>query len=142
VFQYYNAKRKETSFTAKQVQQWDARYDQLAEFTHTHGHCLVPFKDDANLPLGNWVSKQCRDFVKGIMDPGRKQRLDQLGFAWTLEGDSQKVPICVTLPPPPVNPLTNAHMNGTRQAAMESGYLTAEQHFRGVDCARANDCFR
>jgi hypothetical protein len=87
VFQY-NAKRKETSFTAKQVQQWSARYDQLAEFVHSHGNCLVPFKYDANRPLGNWVSKQRRDFVKGFMDPGRKQLLDRLGFAWTLHGGS------------------------------------------------------
>jgi hypothetical protein len=85
VFQYNLKRNKETSFTAKQVKLWDERYDQLAEFTHTHGHCLVPFKYDANRPLlGNWVSKQRRDFVKGIMDPiGRKDRLDQLGFAWT-----------------------------------------------------------
>jgi hypothetical protein len=87
VFQY-NAKRKETRFTAKQVQQWDARYDQLAEFTHSHGNCLVPANYDANRPLGNWVSKQRGDFGKGFMDPGRKQRLDQLGFAWTLQGGS------------------------------------------------------
>jgi isopenicillin N synthase-like dioxygenase len=59
VFQYNNAKRTETSFTAKQDQQWHARYDQLAELANSHGRCLVPFKYDANCPIG-----KCRSSAK------------------------------------------------------------------------------
>jgi hypothetical protein len=69
---------------------------------------LVPFNYDVNPPLGNWISKQRQDFVKGIIDPGRKQRLDQLGFAWTLEAKR-------------------------KEAAVANSYLTAEHCARAND---------
>jgi hypothetical protein len=37
-----NSKREETSFSAKQIMQWDTMYEQLAEFSRSHGHCVVP----------------------------------------------------------------------------------------------------
>jgi hypothetical protein len=79
-----NAKHTETTFTDRQVKQWEEMYGQLAEFSRSHGHCRVPYHYDANRPLGNWVSKQRKDFNKGIMNPGRKERLDQWGFAWKI----------------------------------------------------------
>jgi hypothetical protein len=40
---------------AKQIMQWDTMYEQLAEFSRSHGHCMVPCNYEANLSLGHWV---------------------------------------------------------------------------------------
>jgi hypothetical protein len=85
-----NSKRKETSFSAKQIMQWDTMYEQLAEFSRSHGHCVVPCHYDANLRLGHWVNKQRSDFNKKIMGRERIELLDQLGFTWTMKGNSRR----------------------------------------------------
>jgi hypothetical protein len=85
-----NAKHKEQSFTARQIKEWDAMYVQLVDFQRSHNHCRVPYNYDDNRTLGYWVGTQRRDLKKGIMDPGRKGRLDQLGFTWTVEGNSRR----------------------------------------------------
>jgi hypothetical protein len=85
-----NSKHKETSFSAIQIMQWDTMYEQLAEFSRSHGHCVVPCKYDDNFRLGHWVIKQRHDSNKGIMDPDRKELLDQLGFTWTMEGNCRR----------------------------------------------------
>jgi hypothetical protein len=85
-----NSKRKETSFSAKQVTQWKTMYEQLAEYSRTHGDCMVPCIYEANLRLGQWVQKQRYDFTKKIMNLERKELLDQLGFAWNVEGNSRR----------------------------------------------------
>jgi hypothetical protein len=84
------AKRKEKSFSAKQIMQWDTMYGQLAEFSRSHDHCVVPCHYEANLPLGHWVRNQRSDFNKDIMDLKRKERLDQLGFTWAMKGNSRR----------------------------------------------------
>jgi hypothetical protein len=85
-----NAKHKEQSFTARQIKEWDAMYEQLVEFHRSHNHCRVPYNYDDNRALGYWVGTQRRDFKKDKVDPGRKDRLDQLGFAVTMEGNSRR----------------------------------------------------
>jgi hypothetical protein len=85
-----NSKRKETSFSAQQIMQWDTMYEQLAEFSRSHGHCVVPCHYEANLRLGHWVNKQRSDFNKEIMGRDRKELLDQMGFAWTMKGNSRR----------------------------------------------------
>jgi hypothetical protein len=85
-----NSKRKETSFSAKQIMQWDTMYEQLAEFSRSHGHCVVPCHYEANLRLGHWVNKQRSDFNKEIMGRERIELLDQLGFTWTMKGNSRR----------------------------------------------------
>jgi hypothetical protein len=73
--------QKETSFPASQVKQWQSMYEQLVEFHRSHNRYRVPYYSDENRTLGHWVSKQCRDFKNGVMDPGCNVHLDQLGFA-------------------------------------------------------------
>jgi hypothetical protein len=85
-----NTKHKEQCFTARQKKEWDAMYEQLVEFRRSHNHCRVPYNYDENRTLGYWVGTQRRDFKKGIMNPGRKGRLDQLGFPITMEGNSRR----------------------------------------------------
>jgi hypothetical protein len=85
-----NAKHKEQSFTARQIQEWDVMYEQLVEFRRSHNHCRVPYNYDDNRALGYWVGTQRRDFKKGKIDPWRKGRLDHLGFAITMEGNSRR----------------------------------------------------
>jgi hypothetical protein len=65
-------------------------YGQLAEFSRSHDHCVVPCHYEANLPLGHWVRNQRSDFNKDIMDLKRKERLDQLGFTWAMKGNSRR----------------------------------------------------
>jgi hypothetical protein len=88
-FQCYG-KKKETSFSAGQVKQWETMYEQLVEFHRHHNHYRVPYQYDKNPTLGHWVSKHRVEFKNGVLDPGRKARLDRLGFAWTLKGVSRR----------------------------------------------------
>jgi hypothetical protein len=76
----YNEK---STYTAQQVYQWEQMYAQLESYHRVNCHCLVPYTFEENIPLGHWVSKQRIDFKKGVMKPGRYQRLDHLGFAWS-----------------------------------------------------------
>jgi hypothetical protein len=80
-----NTKHKEQSKLARQIKEWDAMYEQLVEFRRSHNHCNVPYNYDDNRTLGYWVGTQSRDFEKGIMDPGRNGRLDQLSFAINMD---------------------------------------------------------
>ena len=68
---------------------WDARFQQLVTFKAAHGHCDVPTKSSDDPPFGYWVSRQRGDKRKGIIEPDRARRLDDIGFNWRLD-DGQK----------------------------------------------------
>ena len=61
-------------------QQWEQRFQELASFKQTRGHCLVPIVHPENPALGLWVSTQ-RTRLK-VMAPDRIARLSKLGFVW------------------------------------------------------------
>jgi hypothetical protein len=85
-----NVKYSKKSFTAQQVKQWEKMQGELAEFRKAKGHCMVPYNYEANPTLGHWVSKQRTDFRRDMMDPERRDRLDQLRFIWTMQGLSRR----------------------------------------------------
>jgi superfamily II DNA or RNA helicase len=66
---------------------WVARFQQLLTFKAAHGHCDVPSKWSEDPPLGNWVWRQRGYKRKGIIEPDRAKRLDEIGFNWRLDDD-------------------------------------------------------
>lgn len=64
---------------------WDVRYEELLEFRHGHGHCLVPKSYPG---LGQWVKQQRSHYTnlkKGKpsrLTPDRVVRLTDAGFIW------------------------------------------------------------
>ena len=60
---------------------WDEMFGKLVLFREKQGHCRVPggYEDGK---LGKWVSHQRRFAKLGTLSSIRKQRLDQIGFAW------------------------------------------------------------
>ena len=62
---------------------WEEKFQLLAEFKDVNGHCNVPRKYEVNgIKLGPWVMTQRQQFKKGNMDPKRVRRLRELGFRW------------------------------------------------------------
>jgi hypothetical protein len=58
---------------------WDEGLDKLLEFAAEHGNARVPDKFvSGGVQLGSWVSRQRSDYIKGKMDPERKQRLEEV----------------------------------------------------------------
>ena len=67
-------------------EQWEKGFAELQVFQKEHGHCRVPDKYKINdFNLGNWVSSQRS--AKQTMQPERRQRLDDIGFAWDASKD-------------------------------------------------------
>jgi hypothetical protein len=68
--------------------EWDRHYEMLLSFRQDHGDCNVPrrgYDKDRLLFLGEWVSMQRIYNENGTLRNDRKDRLDDIGFSWTLE---------------------------------------------------------
>jgi hypothetical protein len=63
---------------------WHTRYEQLIAYQHQYGDCNVPTRWEANRPLGKWVDKQRRLFKKSQLPQDRVDKLNDIGFAWSL----------------------------------------------------------
>jgi len=64
---------------------WDIMFERLLEYKSRHGDCIVP-QDYKEIPkLGNWVQKQRTLKKSGILSEDRVQRLDAVGFVWTMQ---------------------------------------------------------
>ena len=98
--------------------QWDAMFGSLVAYKEKHGHCLVPKRYQDNPKLGTWVDTQRVQYKKmkksmttNASSPSsndqtssssaaaqhhrritleRVQRLEQLGFVWSIRDDWQK----------------------------------------------------
>ncbi|KAL9180681.1 LOW QUALITY PROTEIN: hypothetical protein ACHAXT_011134 [Thalassiosira profunda] len=60
---------------------WMERFNELEDFKKQNGHCNVPRTSG---PLGGWVKTQRRAHKEGKMRDDRKQRLEAIGFEWTV----------------------------------------------------------
>ncbi|HBJ82988.1 MAG TPA: hypothetical protein DDZ88_03755 [Verrucomicrobiales bacterium] len=64
---------------------WELRFGQLVAYQTVHGHCQVPRKQGA---LSEWVNTQRKARRNGRLREDRRERLEQIGFAW----ESGRVP--------------------------------------------------
>lgn len=84
-------------------EQWDAMFAELLNFKTVYGHCDVPQVPQAfaeNRTLGNWVITQRTYYKKGKLDGTQIERLNAIGFQWSVTGDR----LTVTPPKPQAAP--------------------------------------
>jgi hypothetical protein len=69
---------------------WKKRIQELIEYFDTNGHCRVPFLDEPNKTLGNWVNRVRTQYTyrgqgkKTLLTDAHISELDDLGFVWRL----------------------------------------------------------
>jgi transcriptional regulator with XRE-family HTH domain len=67
------------------IEQWEKHYGQLLGYVRQHGDARVPpsqVSEDGGR-LGAWVAEQRDRFTRGMLEPDRSQRLEQLpGWTW------------------------------------------------------------
>ncbi|MFN0076302.1 MAG: helicase associated domain-containing protein, partial [Prosthecobacter sp.] len=61
---------------------WGRMFEQLLAYREQHGHCQVPAKWRVNPALGKWVLRQRWHNNRSSLPRDRKERLEQIGFAW------------------------------------------------------------
>jgi hypothetical protein len=61
---------------------WHRQYERLVEFKRNYGNCMVPQSYEHDKSLGQWVSNQRVIHNKNNLGLDRKERLDEIGFAW------------------------------------------------------------
>jgi hypothetical protein len=67
-------------------QQWNMQYEQLVEFKHNNGHCMVPQKYKQDKSLGEWVTTQRSNHKNNKIRLDRKKLLDEIDFDWKVKG--------------------------------------------------------
>jgi len=63
---------------------WQEHYDQLKKFKETHGH-MNPTRE-VDRKLDRWVRKQRETHKVSLLSKDRVQKLEDLGFQWSLRG--------------------------------------------------------
>eukprot|EP00957_Ditylum_brightwellii_P162067 12338723-Ditylum_brightwellii.AAC.1 len=67
---------------------WMDRYQELVQYKHEHGDCLVPREYASNPALGLWVNKQRQEYQRYVenkpshITPERIQQLNDIEFVW------------------------------------------------------------
>ncbi|MFP7486409.1 helicase associated domain-containing protein [Priestia filamentosa] len=73
-------------WSVKKRDGWNKKYQMLLEYTEQYGHCLVPTKaTNEYKALGSWVNQQRVAYKKGTLKAYRVQKLEEIGFVWTIE---------------------------------------------------------
>jgi Helicase associated domain len=72
------------SHEAKLEDRWNRCYLKVLAFQNKYGHCRVPTKFPEDTTLGNWVNKQRNLAASNKLPPHRRQKLDSIGFVWTI----------------------------------------------------------
>jgi hypothetical protein len=67
--------------------QWEEMFSALVDFKTVFGHCDVPQAWAENGKLGNWVITQRSYYKKGRLDAEQIERLNAVGFRWSVAGD-------------------------------------------------------
>jgi len=63
---------------------WERHFAELMEFHQQHGHFNVPRKDADYKFLVEWADHQRRKYYSGRLKPDRWQRLEAVGFPWSM----------------------------------------------------------
>lgn len=67
---------------------WDDMYEKLQTYRVWHGDCNVPGRRYKQNPsLGIWVESQRRKYRQGKLPPDHIEKLEALGFTWSLRWD-------------------------------------------------------
>lgn len=69
---------------------WNRMFNALAAFRKRTGHCNVPAQWQEDLHLANWVANQRHRRKMGSLPKNRVQRLNSLGFEWSIYGHAEK----------------------------------------------------
>jgi superfamily II DNA or RNA helicase len=70
---------------------WEERFQSLRRFGDRDGHARVPsdYTDEGGQRLGAWLAKQRSSYKRGVLDPGRAERLAGLpGWSWDWRDDA------------------------------------------------------
>ena len=65
---------------------WDVNFGKLVKFKEEHGHCRVHALNYCDSSFLNWIENQRRFSSRGKLASHRFQRLNSLGFEWSLRG--------------------------------------------------------
>ncbi|EJK50105.1 hypothetical protein THAOC_30961, partial [Thalassiosira oceanica] len=65
----------------KYDEQWNLSFKELLDYRSGHGDCNVP---QSQGKLGTWVNHQRTAYMAGSLAQGRIDRLNSIGFKWTL----------------------------------------------------------
>jgi superfamily II DNA or RNA helicase len=63
---------------------WEEMFTELGNYKQKVGHCKVPVKG-AHASLHSWCAKQRKRRKEGTLSTERIERLDSIGFVWTVE---------------------------------------------------------
>lgn len=68
---------------------WEETFARLLEYVRRNGDARVPFSYSVDgIKLGAWINTQRTNHAKGILDPGRASRLENLpGWTWDARAD-------------------------------------------------------
>ena len=70
------------------AEQWENGFSALLAFHKSKGHCRVPIRFMLNnFNLGSWVFNQRQLLKNGLLQQGRVERLNSLGFSWNARSD-------------------------------------------------------
>jgi hypothetical protein len=82
------SQQQEKKISKKMEEKWQSQFEKLKEYRRIKCNCNVPRAWKENPSLGSWVNNQRMQYTKikngmAVMEPGRMQELEQLGFEWS-----------------------------------------------------------
>ncbi len=69
---------------------WAAMFKKLCDYKTEHGHCDVPQDRNGHRDLSAWVQHQRTRRRKGVLEQDRIDRLEKIGFTWSVGRGSAK----------------------------------------------------
>ncbi|WP_146447634.1 helicase associated domain-containing protein [Bythopirellula polymerisocia] len=63
---------------------WEEMFQALCDYKAKHGDTLVPLEWKENPQLALWIRTQRKSYSKGQLSKSRLQRLEKIGFVWSL----------------------------------------------------------
>jgi Helicase associated domain len=85
--------RREDSIRKYHASRWAQKFEELLEYQHKFGHCLVPYAYVENLGLAGWVKRQRYQYKirregneRSNMTLERITALEEIGFVWDSQG--------------------------------------------------------
>jgi hypothetical protein len=81
-FEWENPQRLSPSMEEHNVILWESMFERLLAFRAVHGHCQVSNGREGDEVLAKWVQRQRMHQRNNALLPERRQRLEEIGFAW------------------------------------------------------------